>query len=100
MESLYIVLTIAAALVLVVWLVRKRITKLDASGTATGARLSLEAKDESSVEPQHTSQRQPGIDISGNWSFGSSWMRVFRGGTRIKDNVSAGKTRIDVGRNR
>lgn len=95
METVYIVaiVAIAVTIVIVVWLLRDRIT----GGRVEVSSQKLEA-DVQAVPPSQppAGQKGTGVEISGNWLIGRNVIRVLRHSVRVARNRLLGKNRIDV----
>ncbi|MCP4422619.1 MAG: hypothetical protein GY805_38910 [Chloroflexi bacterium] len=109
METVYIVGIIAVAIVLtiivVVWLLRSRITSGRFKGSATEqsveAEIQASAPQNATAPPISTpapppSQQPPDVDISGNWMIGTNVIRVWRDKARVSYNKLLGKQQIEV----
>jgi hypothetical protein len=100
MEYVYIAGIIALALVLIVWMIRDRITRGRAEFDVTKKRgaAEFEASKPGKTPPDATEQaaKPHDVDVSGNIAIGSGLIRVWQRSTRVARNWLVGKPKIEV----
>lgn len=94
-SNVLIVLIVVVGLVVVVWLLRDRLTKFRVGGSVEKkeGEVSLEA---SPRESSGTASSKYGVDISGNKAAGKSKIDVSRPNVRVANNTSVGQSEIQV----
>lgn len=96
MEKVYIALIIAAIIVIVVFLLRGRITEVDAHGSVKKQEGRLKFKAAAPASKADSSGRTYSVDISGNRVFGAGRFSIFRDGVRVARNWFVGKPTVEV----
>ena len=94
-SNVVIVLIVVVGLIVVVWMLRDRLTKLRLGGSVEKkeGEVTLEAAPR---ESPGTAESKYGVDIIGNKSAGSSKIKVSRPDVRVANNTSIGKSEIEV----
>lgn len=108
METIYLVGIVAGVIgvviIVVVWLLRDRITGGHFRGSVPQQEIELELKassprnrSETPASPAGGTNRPAAVDISGNWLVGTNTIRVLRDKARVSFNRLLGRNRIEVG---
>jgi hypothetical protein len=99
MNGVYVAIVIAVAIVIVVWLLRQRLTSLRGKADVTKRSGEFEIK---AAQPQaRDTGAQPSaysVDVSDNRVLGVGQFRIFRDSVRAARNWILGKGAVTVGR--
>lgn len=95
-SSVLIVLVVVIGIIVVVWMLRSRITLFSARGSIDKREGELKVEAAPTQSGANQSDARPSVDISHNKAFGDTRIGVKRGDVRVDDNLLAGKTDIQV----
>lgn len=108
METIYLVGIVAGVIgvviIVVVWLLRDRITGGHFRGSVPQQEIELELKaspprnrSDASASSANAPSQSAAVDISGNWLIGTNTIRVLRDKARVSFNRLLGRNRFEVG---
>ncbi|SRR6266404_7254913 len=96
MEKVYIALIIGAAIVIVVFLLRSRITDVEAHGSVKKQEGRFKIKAAPAASEGSGTADPYSVDISGNRVVGVGRFRILRDSVRVARNWFAGKSTLEV----
>jgi hypothetical protein len=96
MENVYIVLIVVVGIIVVVWMLRGRLTAVTARGSVPKGEVEMKAEAVPEASNKGDATPKYGVDIHGIKSVGDTRIGVQRDDVRLADSAFAGKTDIHV----
>lgn len=95
-STVLIVLIVVIGVLVLVWMLKDRITLFSARGSVDKREGELKVEAAPPQVDAGKSGARPSVDISGNKALGNTRIDVKRGDVRVDDNLLTGKTDIQV----
>ena len=95
-SAVLIVLIVAVAVVVIVWLLRGQLTAITARGSLPKGEVEVKAEAAPDAKDASGAAAKYGVDIHGVKSMGDTRIGITRDDVRVADSAFAGKTDIQV----